>query len=360
MVGWLELQFSWDNVLVWFRVIYSTVTNSNPSDRVYSRKRMVKVLVTGSAGHLGEALMMTLSAREGFEIVGIDILPSKHTHIVGSIVDPAFVNSVLDGAGFHWVLHAATLHRPHIESHTNQDFVNVNITGTLNLLEAAVKNGVESFVFTSSTSVFGQALTPKSDTEPAVWIDETVVDVPKNIYGVSKKAAEDLCQLFHKLHRLPCVVLRTSRFFFEDDFDDDTLSSDNIKVNEFLNRRAEITDIVNAHILAAQKAPTLGFRRYVISAATPFDKSEAALLRTDPVAVVQKYCPEFVAAFAKKGWKMFPSISRIYDSSLARAELGWRPQYSFNSVVERLEAEGDGAFNSELAKIIGKKGYHRT
>ena len=104
-------------------------------------------------------------------------------------------------AGVHTVLHAATLHKPHVATHSRQEFVDTNITGTLNLLEEAVAAGVQAFVFTSTTSVFGDALIPPAGA-PAAWITEDVTPVPKNIYGVTKAAAEDLCQLFHRNHGL--------------------------------------------------------------------------------------------------------------------------------------------------------------
>ena len=69
------------------------------------------------------------------------------------------------------VYHAATLHKPHVATHSRQDFVDTNITGTLNLLEEAVSAGVEAFVFTSTTSVFGDALTPPPGA-PAAWVTE--------------------------------------------------------------------------------------------------------------------------------------------------------------------------------------------
>ena len=98
-----------------------------------------------------------------------------------------------------------------------QAFVDTNITGTLNLLEAAVARAASrAFLFTSTTSTFGDALVPPPD-EPAAWITEYVVPVPKNIYGVTKVAAEDLCELAHRNQDLPCLVLRTSRFFPEAD-----------------------------------------------------------------------------------------------------------------------------------------------
>jgi UDP-glucose 4-epimerase len=113
-------------------------------------------------------------------------------------------------------------------------------------------------------------------------------------------------------------------------------------------------------LLAATKAPVFGFKRFVISAPTPFDRSEAAELRSNPSAVVQRYCPQFGQAFEKMGWRMAPSIERVYDSTLARDELEWKPKYSFCSIVERLSADGADAYVSDLAKKIGRKGYHRT
>src|SRR5256884_3113741 len=114
--------------------------------------------------------------------------------------------------GVTTVLHAATLHKPHVATHSRQDFVDVNISGTLNLLEEAAAAGVTAFVYTSTTSVFGDALVPPPG-DPATWITEDVTAVPKNIYGVTKAAAEDLCQLFARNHSLGAIVLRTSRFF---------------------------------------------------------------------------------------------------------------------------------------------------
>src|SRR5690348_15180072 len=173
----------------------------------------MKLLITGSAGHLGEALMRTLE-RSAHQATGLDIKTGPFTHRVGSIVDRGFVKDCIKGVDA--VIHTATLHKPHVATHDRQEFVDTNVTGTLNLLEEAVAAGVKSFVYTSTTSVFGDALIPAPG-ELAAWITEGVTPVPKNIYGVTKSAAEDLCQLFHRNQKLPCLVLRTSRFFLEDD-----------------------------------------------------------------------------------------------------------------------------------------------
>ena len=227
------------------------------------------ILVTGSSGHLGEALMRSLRAA-GRGAVGLDILAGPFTDEVGSIADRACVARCVDGA--HTVFHAATLHKPHVATHAREDFVATNVAGTLILLEEAVRARVGAFVFTSTTSAFGDALNPRPG-EPAAWIDESVAPIPKNIYGVTKSAAEDLCQLFRRNEGLACVVLRTSRFFPEEDDDPEarrSYSDDNAKANEYLFRRVAIEDVVDAHLIAAERAPSIGFGRYIISATTPF------------------------------------------------------------------------------------------
>src|SRR5262245_13693295 len=209
----------------------------------------MKVLVTGSSGHLGEALVRTLKTMN-HEVVGVDIVPSDFTSNVGSIVDREHVRRCMKDVGT--VLHTATLHKPHIVTHGRQSFVDVNITGTLNLLEEAAAAGVGSFIFTSTTSAFGGALTPPAEA-PAAWVTEEVKPIPKNIYGVTKTAAEDLCALFHRNHKLPILILRTSRFFLEEDDRKETRQSyddGNIKANEFLYRRVDIEYVVSAHALA--------------------------------------------------------------------------------------------------------------
>ena len=239
-----------------------------------------RVLVTGSAGHLGEALVRVLRDG-GREVIGVDLLASPFTSVTGSIADRDTVRRCLDGVGV--VLHPATLHKPHVGSHDRQEFVDTNITGTLILLEEAVAAGVESFVFTSTTSAFGRALTPASG-EPAAWITEDVTPVPKNIYGVTKTAAENLCELVHADHGLPVVILRTSRFFPEPDDVADVRTAypdANIKANEFLYRRADIQDVADAHLLAMARAAAIGFGRYIISATTPFTPEDLSAIRRD-------------------------------------------------------------------------------
>ncbi len=315
----------------------------------------MRIVVTGSSGHLGEALMRTLRA-QGREAIGLDRLPAPFTDRVGDLTDSAFVLDSLAGADA--VIHAATLHKPHVATHSRQAFVDTNISGTLNVLEACVAQQVKALVFTSTTSTFGAALVPPPG-EPAAWITEDVRPVPKNIYGVTKIAAEDLCELFHRRHALPCLVLRTSRFFPEADDSPEVreaYADDNAKVNELLYRRADIADVVDAHLLALGKAPALGFDRFIISAATPFTRADTAQLRHDAPAVVARYFPDYADAYARQGWRMFPAIDRVYSSEKAVHLLGWTPRHGFGAALANLHEGRD--WRSALAQAVGAKPYH--
>ncbi|MEM7446344.1 MAG: NAD(P)-dependent oxidoreductase [Pseudomonadota bacterium] len=315
----------------------------------------MKILVTGSSGHLGEALSRHLH-ESGHEVVGIDITDAPTTTEIGSIADRAFIARCMQGV--EAVCHTATLHKPHVATHGRQEFVETNITGTLNLLEEAVSACVGAFIFTSTTSVFGSALVPTPGA-PAAWITENVVPVPKNIYGVTKAAAEDFCQLFNRNQDLACLILRTSRFFPEEDDNRamrETYADANLKANEFLFRRVAIEDVVSAHIAALERAASIGFGRYIISATTPFSQADAVDLRADAQEVVRRLVPDHVAEYARRDWRMFPTIDRVYDNAKARTELGWRPAFDFAHVVERLKR--DEPVIGDLAQRIGIKGYH--
>src|ERR671923_94764 len=153
----------------------------------------------------------------------------------------------------------------------------------------------------------------------------THADAPPATIGqsarASQAAAEDLCQLFHRNHGLACIVLRTSRFFPEEDDNKitrETYADDNAKVNEFLFRRVDLEDAVSAHLLAGQRAPAIGFRRYIISATTPFRPADLPELRSDAPAVVRRRVPGYQAEYERPGWRMFPRIERVYVNDRAR------------------------------------------
>jgi UDP-glucose 4-epimerase len=314
-----------------------------------------RIVVTGSSGHLGEALVRSIRS-SGREAVGLDLRASPFTSLVGSTTDRELVQELLRGADA--VIHTAALQQPHLTSHPRRAFVDTNVSGTLVMLEAAREADVRSFVFTSSTSAFGRALSANSS-QAATWIAEDVVPVPRNVYGVTKIAAEQLCELASFELDLAVVVLRVARFFPELDDNESVraeYSNENAKTNEFLYRRVDIADAVDAHLLAAEAAPALGFERLIISATTPFDRGDVVALAHDAPAVVRRAFPDQEGEYQRREWKMFPTLDRVYDNARARQVLGWNPRYNFRHVLDQLKADDEPG--SPLARLVGTKGYH--
>ncbi len=304
----------------------------------------MKLLLTGSSGWLGRFLAPRLEAI-GHKVVGLDIAPGDHTDIVGSVADRPLIDKTFSDHGVEAVIHAGALHKPDIVRYPNSAFVDVNVTGTLNLLEAAVQAGHDRFIFTSTTSLMisetvraGRA----GGAEKAFWLGEEFGPLkPRNIYGVTKISAEHLCRLYHKLHGINVAVLRTGRFFPEDDDTLEVPSGPNLKANEFLNRRLTVEDAAEAHIAALDAIADLGFETFILSAPTPFAREDCKQLIEDAPSVIARYFPEAQALYKKKGWVLPDHIDRIYDPGKAERLLGFRGKTDFASILKAL-AEGGG------------------
>lgn len=306
----------------------------------------MRYLVTGSSGFLGAALIERLRD-DGHHAVGLDPVPGPWTTAVGSASDRDLVRNVLREEGITAIVHAGALHKPHVATHSQAAFLDTNVAGTLVLLEEATAAGVDRFVFTSTTSLMIDR-TIRAGSEggatSAAWLDEDHGPLrPRNIYGVTKLAAEHLCRLHHELHGLPVVVLRTARFFPEEDDQAHRIpqSAVNTKVNELLFRRVTLDDIVRSHVLALERAPSLGHDLFLVTADTPFRPEDGPALITDAPSVVARVHPRYRAIYDRLGWTMFDRIDRVYSPHRAALRLGFRATTTFDTVLDLLDAGGD-------------------
>lgn len=296
----------------------------------------MRILLTGSSGWLGRFLAPMLRTR-GDEVVGLDVAPGPDTKVVGSVADRALIDRTFADHAIEAVIHGAALHKPDIIRYPAQAFVDVNVAGTLNLLEAAAAAGHDRFVFTSTTSLMiSQAIRDEAG-DAAIWLDERSGPlVPRNIYGVTKLAAEGLCRLYAADHGLACAVLRTARFFPEEDDTHRALSGENMKANEFLNRRLTVEDAARAHIAALDRIPAIGFDIAIVSAPTPFAREDAAALKRDARSVIARHFPEAEALYARRGWTLPASIGRVYDAAHIENSLGFGCETDFAAVLDAL------------------------
>lgn len=180
----------------------------------------MKILITGGAGFIGSATAKTLIER-GDSVVLIDNFNDyydpqlKHDRIktllkgkndkyklyTGDIRDTKFLEKVFKKEKPEKVLHLAAMAgvRNSLENPTL--YADINITGTVNLLDLAVKHNIKNFVYASSSSVYGNnKKTPFAETDP--------VDAPISPYAATKKADELLAHVYSYIYKLPTTGLR--------------------------------------------------------------------------------------------------------------------------------------------------------
>ncbi|MFC0206528.1 NAD-dependent epimerase/dehydratase family protein [Novosphingobium soli] len=295
----------------------------------------MRVLLTGSSGWLGRHLAPLLEAG-GHAVTGLDVVPGAATAIVGSVADRALVDQVFAHHGIEAVIHAGALHKPDIARFPRQAFVAVNVTGTLNLLEAAAAAGHRRFVFTSTTSLMVRDdVRAGAGPAGAWWMDEDFGPVaPRNVYGITKRTGEEMCRLVSRESGMAVAILRTGRFFPEDDDTQAVPSGPNLKANEFLHRRLTVEDAARAHLAALERIA--GCETFVLSAPPPFTRDDAAALAKDARTVIRRRLPEAEALYARAGWILPERIERVYDPAKAERLLGWRARTDFAAILAAL------------------------
>jgi UDP-glucose 4-epimerase len=279
----------------------------------------MRILVTGTSGQIGSVIASNLSSEH--DILGVDLIPGKHTTHEGDVANWDFIFSVTQDIDA--VIHTSSLHAPHLKEYPAESFVKTNIDGTRNLLEASIKNKVHRFVYTSTTSLYGHAMNPS---DKAVWVTENLVPEPRDIYDETKIAAEDLCRSFSEKHGLPCISLRVSRFFPESEY---------LMAIYRLYRGVDVRDAAEAHILAME-VDSKGYEIFNISASSPFSENETHELLHDAPHVLLCHFPSLDKQFAQRGWKLPKSIDRVYVIHKAEKKLGYRPRYNFEDYLREL------------------------
>lgn len=278
----------------------------------------MKVLVTGSSGQLGKVTVAHLRAH-GQQVTGIDIVPSATTDELIDLRDPAGVEKV--SIGFDAVIHTAAIHGKHYElNYPREAFIHTNILGTLNLLNACVKNGISKLLHTSTTSIYGNAMV---DADQAVWVDENLAERPRDIYDITKQTTEQLCRDFFYKEGLQTSVYRVGRFLPEDD---------NLKINHRLYRGLDERDGAEA-LRLAMDVKFNNFEIFNISSGSPFKQADLVKLKHDPKPVILNYFPQTEQIYRAKDWQFPESIDRVYVCDKAKRLLNYQPNYTFEYLL---------------------------
>lgn len=278
----------------------------------------MKVLITGSSGRIGGAIAARLSLRH--QVIGFDQRPGPLTTAVGDVCDTLLLAGLCGGVDA--VVHTASLHVPDLAARSGDDFRDVNVNATRRLLQVCGEAGVGRFIYTSTTSLYGDALLP--DAGGAVWVTEDLAPRPRDIYDETKLAAEGACA-GAALDGLPCISLRMSRCFSEEP---------RLIAIYRLYRGVDADDVAQAHELALMTT-TAGHHVYNVSAPQPFAIADCRRLLSAADAVVLERFPWAQVEFARRGWLLPRSIDRVYVVDKATAGLGYRPMHDFASLFRR-------------------------
>jgi len=281
---------------------------------------MKKIVITGSSGRIGRALHWKLC--RDYEVIGIDVSPSSATSARVDI--RVYDQLVRSFAGADTVFHAAALHAPHVGIASEKEFYEINVHATEKVCQAALVSGVSQIIFTSTTALYGYS---NNDKAKAVWVNEQTEPQPKTIYHKTKLEAERLIQEYAG-NALAIRVIRMSRCFPE---------PAQLMAVYRLHRGVDYRDVADAHLLAGQVEKKKKFDTYVISANTPFLESDSQWLFENPESVIRQRHPLLAKEFDARGWKFPASMDRVYDSSYAEKELGWRSKRGPLEVIRQFD-----------------------
>lgn len=277
----------------------------------------MKVLITGSAGRIGSAIFKYFQKKA--DVIGLDLRPGPYTTHQGDINNQKLTQTLMESVDV--VVHVAALLTPHVDVLPDKAFHRVNIAGTQQLLNAALKAGIKRFVFTSTTSVYGCTTRPKTQ---AVWVTETLPPHAEDIYDRTKLEAEVLCQQAAQKSNMQVAVLRMSRCFPE---------PDHLILFYRMYRGVDQRDVAAAHYLAATKKLESPFEIFNISAAPPFQERDCSELFQTPWATIDKYDPRSKACFLRQNWPLPQQIDRVYSIGKAQKTLNYQPQFNYISVL---------------------------
>jgi UDP-glucose 4-epimerase len=292
---------------------------------------MTKVLVTGGAGFIGSHLCEGLIAR-GLEVRVLDNLcygrrewvPSAAEFLEGDIRDPEACRHAT--AGVHGVFHLAAMSRSGPSQEQIELCTASNIVGTQNMLLAARDAGVKRFIYSGSSTYYGNRTPPHRESDPPDLL---------NIYGLTKRAGEQYTLLFDKGFNLPSLVLRYFNVYGPRQPETGAYA---LVLGIFLRRRAD-GQVLQIHGDGRQRRDFVHVRDVVAANIAAYDSSlrgEVFNVGSGTSLSVKELAdlisPNQVHTEARKG----DSLATLADISKIRAQLGWTPGISFTEGLKEL------------------------
>lgn len=174
---------------------------------------METCIVTGGAGFMGSHIAKDL-LKLGYNVIALDDLsggfvenlPKGVKFIEGSVTDHELVNKIFRGNEIAYVFHLAAYAAENLSHFIKRFNYNVNLIGSVNMMNAAINNNAKCFVFASSIAVYGKNQLP---------MHEDMMPMPEDSYGISKLAVELELKACHEIFGLNYIIFRPHNVFGE-------------------------------------------------------------------------------------------------------------------------------------------------
>jgi len=285
----------------------------------------MKLLVTGGLGKVGRDVCLALAKSHEVTTFDMGEGDGEFGCIQGDVLSSEDVNSATRGTD--GVVHLVGIWHA---SATARSIMEINVIGLLNVLEAAVANGVKRVCVASSIAAMGYSCT-QTKAPPPVYLplDEKHPCKPDGMYGVSKLAGEELCKRYTRRYGLSTVCLRLASVFTGDA--KLSRSSAKLRLAEDPGNRmrmlwsyVDVRDVAQAFRLAVDRED-ICHETLIISARTHCSK-------LDWMDLVQTFFPETQAVSDNES---FPRTGRssLFDISRAREKLGFKPKYNIEDFI---------------------------
>ena len=281
---------------------------------------MTRILLTGGSGDLGQILAPQL-LEAGYKVRNIDIAPCKNPEVedvTASILERDKVEQAMQDVDV--LIHIAAWHGIHEPDRTPYDFHDLNVTGTMNVFEAAAKAGCKKVVFISSTSV----------------------SKPYSVYGHTKILNEEQARAYSHRHGMDIVTLRPRAFI--PPWNRTVYKTFADWANWFMRGAVHIADVAAATLLATEYVQKNNLAPDVplLPIDGAYEYSPEDLERWDPDgegSTFKKHYGQEAFELLKARGINPAKKPKVLDISETRRVLGYKPSYSLSNLIWELQKD---------------------
>jgi nucleoside-diphosphate-sugar epimerase len=265
----------------------------------------MKILITGASGNLASGVAEALSPHHEIRLSNITPMNTSFPFYQADVREVGALDQASEGMDV--IVHTPAWHGIHMEKRSEQEFYDLNITGTFQMFQSAVRGKVRRVVWLSSMSVYGT-----------------------DFYAYTKKIGEQMCQFYHDRHGIEVIMLRPADF---------TPYRDIRHYGErFLHGGVDRRDVIQA-VTSAIDCPQR-FGAYHIVRHDPFNDQDVKAYSESPVDTWERIYPGAKQIIEKYHFKV-PSQIRVWDLSQEREELRYKPIYNFGTFITEFTKEGE-------------------